>query len=78
VESPVGAVEVPVERSVDIRPGVVSLPHGYGQGLPGVQLSVAAAQPGANINHLIEAARVEPISGTAALSGQPVRLLPAP
>jgi hypothetical protein len=43
-----------------------------------VQLSVAAAQPGANINHLIEAARVEPISGTAALSGQPVRLRPAP
>ncbi len=78
VESPVDAVEVPVERSVDIRPGVVSLPHGYGQGLPGVQLSVAVAQPGANINHLIEAARVEPISGTAALSGQPVRLLPAP
>ena len=41
-----GKLEVPVEITDAIRPGVVSLPHGWGHDAPGTRLSVAATQPG--------------------------------
>ena len=75
--SPVGAIEVQAEVSEQVRPGVVSLPHGWGhEPAPGAQLSRAAARAGASVNDLIPSTRIEPLSGCAALSGQPVRLEP--
>ena len=37
VASRVGTVEVPVEVTDAIRPGVVSLPHGWGHDAPGAR-----------------------------------------
>jgi anaerobic selenocysteine-containing dehydrogenase len=34
VSSRTGAVEAPVEVTADVRPGVVSLPHGWGHDGP--------------------------------------------
>ncbi|MCA2208052.1 molybdopterin oxidoreductase family protein [Nocardia rosealba] len=74
VESPVGAIEVPVEISTDIRAGVVAVPHGYGHREPGVGWQVAAALPGANVNLLHDPARTDPLSGTSAVNNTWVRI----
>jgi len=76
VTSRVGAVEVPVRLTDAVMPGVVVLPHGYGHGGDGLQLSVAAAHAGASINDLTDPAAIEPLSGNAVLNGVPVRVEP--
>jgi anaerobic selenocysteine-containing dehydrogenase len=72
VRSRVGEVTIAAEVTDGIRPGVVSIPHGFGQNLPGVQLRVAAEYRGVNTNLLTdEYFRDEP-SGNIALNGVPV------
>jgi anaerobic selenocysteine-containing dehydrogenase len=77
VRSRVGAVEVPLEVSDEMRPGVVSLPHGWGHAREGTRLSVAAAHPGASLNDLTDDERLDALSGTAAFSAVPVEVTPA-
>ena len=72
VRSRVGQVSVAVEITDGIRPGVVSLPHGFGQNLPGVQLRVAQEYRGVNANVLTDDAFLDPLSGNVALNGVPV------
>ena len=74
VQGPGGSVQAPVEISDSLRPGVVSLPHGFGQGGAGVQLRVAAQQPGANLNALLAVGERDPLSGNAVLSGVAVQV----
>jgi anaerobic selenocysteine-containing dehydrogenase len=74
VSGRVGAVEVPVELTDAVMRGVVSLPHGYGHGVPGIRLKVAAEHAGASMNELTDPAEIDPLSGTAVLSGIPVQL----
>lgn len=69
-----GAVEVPLEVTDAMMPGVVSLPHGFGHGGDGVELEVARAKPGASVNDVNQAARVDQLTGNAAFSGQPVEV----
>jgi anaerobic selenocysteine-containing dehydrogenase len=76
VSSRAGALEAVVEITGDVRPGVVSLPHGWGHDLPGVELGVAGAHAGVNANVLTDAQEVEPLSGTAILNGIPVEVAP--
>ncbi|MGE5338620.1 MAG: molybdopterin-dependent oxidoreductase [Gemmatimonadota bacterium] len=63
------AVEAQVAVSDEMMPGVISLPHGWGHDLPGARLGVAAAQPGANLNALLDDGARDPLSGNAVLSG---------
>jgi anaerobic selenocysteine-containing dehydrogenase len=72
VSSASGSVQVEVAATEDVMPGVVSLPHGFGHGRPGVRLSVASEVPGVSINDVTDPALVDPIAGTAALNGVPV------
>jgi anaerobic selenocysteine-containing dehydrogenase len=76
VVSRVGAIEIPVEVTDDVMPGVVSIPHGWGHAVDGVELSVAREHAGVNTNVLTDGALVEPLSGTAVLNGIPVELAP--
>jgi anaerobic selenocysteine-containing dehydrogenase len=78
VRSRAGEIEVPVEVTDAIMPGVVSIPHGWGHDADGVRLSVAGAQPGVNSNVLADETLVDPVSGNAVLNGIPVELEPAP
>jgi anaerobic selenocysteine-containing dehydrogenase len=71
-----GAIELPVEVTADMMPGVVSVPHGWGHGRPGVKLRVAQAVPGVSVNDIIDPARIDELSGTSALTGQPVEVAP--
>jgi anaerobic selenocysteine-containing dehydrogenase len=77
VRSRVGSVVVPVEVTTDIRPGVVSLPHGWGHGVPGTKLRVAAEHAGVNSNVLSDDRSMDPLSGTSVLNGIPVDVRPA-
>ncbi|MEZ5215834.1 MAG: molybdopterin-dependent oxidoreductase [Ilumatobacteraceae bacterium] len=74
VASRVGAVEVVAEVTDAVRPGVVSLPHGFGQRLPGVRLSIATEYEGVNTNLLTDESFLDPISGNVALNGVPVEV----
>jgi anaerobic selenocysteine-containing dehydrogenase len=60
-----------------IRPGVVSLPHGWGHDVPGTQLRVAAEHAGVNSNVLSDDEAIDPLSGTSVLNGIPVGVVPA-
>jgi anaerobic selenocysteine-containing dehydrogenase len=77
VASRAGAVTIPVEVTDAIRPGVVSIPHGWGHDRPGVRLGVAARHAGVNSNVLTEERLFDPLSGTAVLNGVPVTVRPA-
>ena len=70
--SAAGRVEVVAEVTGTVMPGVVSLPHGFGHGRPGVRLGVARERPGVSINDLTGRDRIDPLSGNAALVGTPV------
>lgn len=78
VRSRVGELTAVVEVTDDIRPGVVSLPHGWGHDVDGVELDVARAHAGVNSNVLTDEAVIEPLTGTAVLNGIPVTLSPVP
>ncbi|MEV5476002.1 molybdopterin oxidoreductase family protein [Streptomyces sp. NPDC003328] len=71
-----GAVTVPVEFTEGIRPGVVSLPHGWGHDRPGTRMSHASLDPGVNVNQLLDGSLLDPLSGNAVLNGVPVELAP--
>ncbi|HET7203019.1 MAG TPA: molybdopterin oxidoreductase family protein, partial [Steroidobacteraceae bacterium] len=75
VSSRVGQVEVAAEVTTDIQPGVVSLPHGWGHGRPGVRLAVASAHAGVSINDLVDDQQVDALTGTAVLNGTPVEVV---
>jgi anaerobic selenocysteine-containing dehydrogenase len=77
VSSRTGSLVVPVELTDAVAPGVVSLPHGWGHDLQGVELAVAQAHPGANSNLLADDQRYDELSGNAVLNGIPVTVTPA-
>lgn len=70
------SIEALIEVSDEMMPGVVSLPHGWGHDLPGTKLSLAAHQPGANLNALLDENQRDPLSGNAVLSGIPIKMTP--
>ena len=72
VTSRVGKVDVPVEVTDGIRPGVVSMPHGWGHDLDGIALRVASSRPGVNFNALADEELLDVVSGTSVLNGIPV------
>jgi anaerobic selenocysteine-containing dehydrogenase len=77
IRSRVGEIEAPVEISDEMMPGVVSLPHGWGHGLPGVRLAVARANAGVSSNDLADEEAIDPLSGNAVLNAIPVTIEPA-
>jgi anaerobic selenocysteine-containing dehydrogenase len=77
VASRTGAVTIPVEVTDAIRPGVVSIPHGWGHDLDGVELQVARRYAGVNTNLLADETLIDPVSGNAVLNGIPVEVAPA-
>ena len=77
ITSAAASLVVPVEVSDEVARGVVCLPHGFGHGRSGTQLSVAALRPGVNSNALSDASALDLPSGTAVVNGIPVAVRPA-
>jgi len=72
VSSEAGALDAVVEVSDEIRPGVVSLPHGWGHDKDGTRMSVACSYQGPNTNLLTPGLFLDEPSGNAAVNGVPV------
>jgi anaerobic selenocysteine-containing dehydrogenase len=70
--STAGTVVVPVQVTDAIRPGVVSLPHGWGHDRDGVRLSIASEHAGVSVNDVTSELHVDSLSGNAAFNGLPV------
>jgi anaerobic selenocysteine-containing dehydrogenase len=78
VTSNTGSIEIAVEVTDSVMPGVISIPHGWGHDEPGTRLSVAAEHAGANSNVLADETLIDPLSGNAVLNGIPVEVVPVP
>jgi anaerobic selenocysteine-containing dehydrogenase len=74
VASRVGAVEIPIEITDAIMPGVVSIPHGWGHSLSRTKTRIASEHAGVNTNILSDGVEVDPLSGNAILNGIPVTI----
>lgn len=72
VASAIGEIELPLEVSEEIRPGVVSIPHGFGHGRPGVGWQLAAKHAGASVNDITDPRIVDRLTGNAAFNDVPV------
>ena len=68
VLSRVGSVELPVEITGNIAPGVLSIPHGYGHGRDGTKLEIADKHAGVSINDLTDETVLDELTGNAAFS----------
>jgi anaerobic selenocysteine-containing dehydrogenase len=77
ISSRTGSVTVPVEITDTVRPGVVSIPHGWGHDQPGTWGEVAQAHAGVNSNILADDLLLDVPSGTAVLNGIPIDVVAA-
>ncbi|GAC1414367.1 MAG: molybdopterin-dependent oxidoreductase [Actinomycetota bacterium] len=77
ISSKAGTLIVPVQFHEHIRPGVVSLPHGWGHNREGIRMQVASDHAGVNSNVLTDAGEYDVPTGNAVLNGMPVELAPA-
>jgi anaerobic selenocysteine-containing dehydrogenase len=71
-----GEIEIQVEVTENVMPGVVSIPHGWGHDRDGIELSVARQHAGQNSNILAREDLIDPLSGNAVLNGIPIELAP--
>ena len=67
-----GSVQVKLEASDDVMPGVVSLPHGYGHNRDGIRMTTAIANAGVSCNDVTDDLYLDALSGNAAINGVPV------
>jgi anaerobic selenocysteine-containing dehydrogenase len=74
VTSEAGSLDVAAEVTDEMKPGVVSLPHGWGHDKVGTRLSIAREHAGVNSNVLAPGTFVDVISGNAAVNGIPVSI----
>jgi anaerobic selenocysteine-containing dehydrogenase len=74
VTSRVGEISLPVAITEDIKPGIISIPHGWGHAFEDIELSIAKKHAGVNINILMDENQMDELSGNAVLSGVPVRI----
>jgi anaerobic selenocysteine-containing dehydrogenase len=70
-------IDVEVEITDTMLPGVVSLPHGWGHDREGTRLGVARAHAGVSVNDVTSDDQLDGLSGTAAFNGLHVTLRPA-
>ncbi|MEZ5503132.1 MAG: molybdopterin-dependent oxidoreductase [Halioglobus sp.] len=72
VRSRAGVLQVIVESSETIMPGVVSLPHGFGHDRDGTRMRVARRHAGVSCNDITDELALDALSGNAAVNGVPV------
>lgn len=70
--SDIGSLQIPVQLSDEIMPGVISVPHGWGHLGEGLQMQIAARHAGVSVNDITDDTFVDKLSGTSALNGLPV------
>lgn len=76
VRSRAGEIEVALQLTTRVMPGVVSLPYGWGHDRPGSRLRVAQDHAGASLNDVADERLFDHVTGTAVLDGIPVVVTP--
>ena len=78
VQSSTGSIQIPLEITDTLMPGVISIPHGFGHTKKGVQLDIAMKpeNAGVSVNDITDEKRLDPVTGNAAFSGQIVQITP--
>ena len=74
IKSRVGAISAELMPSIEVMPGVISLPHGYGHGLNGTRSEIANTHAGVSCNDITDEQFLDELSGNAAVNGVPVEL----
>jgi len=74
VTSRVGSIRIPVAISDEMKPGVISIPHGWGHLMDGIKLGIAQQHAGVNTNILTDDLLLDSLSGNAVLNGIEVSL----
>ncbi len=74
IRSNVGEIEATAQLTTDMKPGVVSLPHGFGHHGSGIALQVAGRKPGANVNAITDDEAFDEPSGASMLFGGSVEV----
>ncbi len=74
VRSRVGEIHTDVQADGGLMPGVACLPHGFGHGRHGIQLSRASTLAGESYNDLTDPLAVEGGCGNAALNALPIEV----
>lgn len=69
------SLDIPVQITPTLMPGVVSIPHGWGHDEPSGQ-PVASRHAGVNVNRLLNSQRLDPLSGTVVQNAVPVQIRP--
>ncbi len=77
VVSQTGSIDIPIEITDEIMPGVLSIPHGYGHSRNGVQLTVASRpeNAGVSVNDITDHNLMDAVTGNAVFSGQIVSVI---
>ena len=78
ITSAVGTIEVPVEITDDVMPGVVCLPHAWGHTRKNTRQRTANAHPGASLNDITDHNKIDELTGNAIVHGVPVKIVKAP
>ena len=74
VSSRVGSIDIPLEITENIMPGVISIPHGWGHNKKGMRWQVAQEHAGVSVNDLSDEMLLDELSGNAVLNGVPVTI----
>jgi len=77
VSSRAGAVQLAVEATEDMMPGVVSIPHGYGHDREEVRMGIARDHAGVSCNDITDDQYLDALSGNAAVNGVLVSVVPS-
>lgn len=67
-------IELPLQVTDEIMPGVVCMPYGWGHNREGIRMGVAEKAAGANYNDLVDEDAFDPVSGASVLNGVAVRV----
>lgn len=78
ITSAVGTIEVEIEVTDDVMPGVVCMPHAWGHTRKGTRQRVANAHPGASLNDITDHNKMDELTGNAIVHGVPVKVKKAP
>jgi len=74
ITSAVGSIEVPVEITDDVMPGVICMPHAWGHTRKNTRQRVANAHPGASLNDITDHNKMDELTGNGIVHGVPVKL----
>lgn len=74
VSSQTGEIEIAFVATDTIKPGVISIPHGWGHNVPGVKISCAVEHAGVSVNNITDTEQFDAVSGNAILNGVSVKV----